>query len=112
MCTGVTFHIGFCMIFADKVIARRTSHSCHPVFSSSTETAPFEILQEVVYGCQLVIVAYILTRWIECQMEDFVAVLFPADEASSTAPPLICFSIPTATCFLKLRQRVKACLRN
>ena len=62
--------------------------------------------------CQLVIVAYILTRWIECQMEDFVAVLCPADEASSTAPPLICLSIPAATCFLKLRQRVKACLRS
>ena len=99
MCTGVTFHIGFCMIFADKVIARRTSHSYHPVFSSSTETAPFEILQEVVHGCQLVIVAHILTRWIELQMEDFVAVLCPADEASSTAPPLICLSIPAPRAF-------------
>ena len=45
MCTGVTFHISFCMIFAEKVIARRTSHSCHPVFSSSTETASPVALQ-------------------------------------------------------------------
>ena len=36
-------------------------------------------------GCQLVIVAYILTKWIECQMEDFIAVLCPADEASSNS---------------------------